>query len=51
MPSVQSLRSSSTIDTVLGPMRRPSSGKRLSFSSVSRFAVIGWASTEGLQLA
>jgi hypothetical protein len=41
MPPVQSLRSSSTIDTVLAPMRRPRSRKRPSFSSVSRFAVIG----------
>jgi hypothetical protein len=50
LPPVQSWRSSSTIDTVLAPMRRPRSRKRPSFSSVSRFAVIGWASTEGLQV-
>jgi hypothetical protein len=41
MPPVQSLRSSSTIEIVLAPMRRPRNRKRPSFSSVSRFTVIG----------
>lgn len=41
-PPVQSSRSSSTIDTVLAPMRRPRSRKRPSLSSFSRFTVIGW---------
>jgi hypothetical protein len=41
------LRSNSTIDTVLAPMRRPRSRKRPSLSNDSRFTVIGWGQRKG----